>query len=138
MGRKPQYDREFLINQIAMMRIKGKSTRFLLEFLQNEVGMGQTTAYEHLRDAQQVILKMQSDDLEVDFAEAIAQLEEEYDACKDRRLRYNIRQEINKLKGLYKPQRVDVTTNGKDVNITGITIEIVNKKEDLNDDKERS
>jgi maltooligosyltrehalose synthase len=132
------YDREFLVNKISMLRIKGKSTYFIIEFLKNEVGMGQTTAYEVLRDAQKLIVDMQSSDIDNAYSEAIAQLEEEYESCKDRKLKLEIRKELNKLQGLYKPQRIDHTTNGKDMNITGITIEIVNKKEDLNDDKERS
>jgi CHAD domain-containing protein len=129
--RGPEYDREFLVNKIAMMRIKGKSTRSIIEFLQEKVGMGQTTAYQVLKDAQSVIVELQSTELEGDYADAIAQLEEEYETTKDKRVKLSIRQELNKLKGLYKPQRLDVTTNGKDVTISEVVIKIITDKNDI-------
>lgn len=132
--RGPKYDREFLANKVAMMRIKGKSTRFLMDFLIEEVKMGQTTAYEVLRDAQKIVTQMQEKDIEDAYADAIARLDELYEQTPDKRVRLQIQQELNKLQGLYKPNRVDVTTNGKDVNFNEIIVKIVENKDDINDD----
>jgi CHAD domain-containing protein len=131
--RGPTYDREFLTNKIAMMRIKGKSTRFLIEFLQEKVGMGQTTAYEVLRDSQKIVTQMQEKDIEDAYADAIARLDELYEETPDRRVRLQIQQELNKLQGLYKPNKVDVTTNGKDLQINEIVVKFVDSKKDLDE-----
>ena len=129
-----KYDKEYLITKLVMMRVKGKSTHTILEFLQEKVGMCRATSYEYLKEAQLQLLEQQSDNLDVAYGEAIAQLEELYEATNDKRVKLSIRAELSKLQGLHKPSRVDLTTNGKDLTITDITIEIVNKKEDLEDE----
>lgn len=131
--RGPKYDREFLVNKIAMLRIEGKSTRFLMEFLQEKVKMGQTTAYEVLRDAQKIVTQMQEKDIEDAYADAIARLDDLYEKTPDKRVRLQIQQELNKLQGLYKPNRVDVTTNGKDLSINEIVVKFVDSKNDLDE-----
>lgn len=125
-----KYDREFLVKKIAMMRIKGKSTRFILDFLQENVGIGQTTSYEIIRDAQKVVTEMQEKTMEDAYSDAIARLEEEYEMTSDRKLRLQIQQELNKLQGLYKPNKVDVTTNGKELP-TELVIKIIKNDEEL-------
>lgn len=117
-----KYDREFLVNKVAMMRIKGKSTYNIIEFLKDSVGMGQTTAYEVMRDAQKVFVNIQKEKLEGAFEESISQLEELYDVTSDKKLRLSIIQEINKMKGLYAAQRVE---HSGQVGFTGIDIQIV-------------
>ncbi len=116
------YDREVLIPQIAMMRIEAKSTHFILQFLENKIGMGRTTAYEVLKDAQQYILNMAQTDVNKAYEEAIQQIERKMDNCSDK-MWLEYRKELNKLQALYRAQKIDVTTNGQA--ITGITIEIV-------------
>lgn len=125
-----KYDREYLVNKVAMMRIKGKSTRFLLEFLEDKVGIPRSTAYTILKDAQQVVTEMQEKSIEDAYSDAIARLEELYDDSKDKRTKLNIQQELNKLQGLYKPNKVDVTTNGNDLNFSELIIKIVDKDSD--------
>ena len=49
----------------------------------------------------------------------------------DYKLSYNIRQEINKLTGLYAAQKVDITSAGEP--ITEIKLIQINKKEDLDE-----
>jgi hypothetical protein len=122
-----KFDRQLLIKRVAMMRIKGKSTRFLLDFLQEEIGMGQTTSYEVLRDVQDYIMEIQEKEIDKAYADAIARLEEEYESTSDRKLRLHIQQELNKLQGLYKSQKIDITSNGKDLTPTEIIIKIVDK-----------
>lgn len=128
--RGPTYDREFLVNKIAMMKIKGKSTYFILEFLKNDVKMGQTTAYEVLRDAQKVINEMQITEIETAFNEAIAQLEELYDSTSDKKLRLEVRKEISKMRGLYAAQEVK---HSGEIGIQGIDIKIITSKDDITD-----
>jgi len=125
--RGPTYDRDFLVNKVAMMRIKGKSTYTIIEFLKDKVGMGQTTAYEVMRDAQKLFVEIQKDKLEGAFEESISQLEELYESTSDKKLRLSIVQEMNKMKGLYAAQRVE---HSGQVGFTGIDIQIV-----TNDDK---
>ena len=120
--RGPTYDRDFLVNKVAMMRIKGKSTYTIIEFLKEKVGMGQTTAYEVMRDAQKLFVEIQKDKLEGAFEESISQLEELYESTTDKKLRLSIVQEINKMKGLYAAQRVE---HSGQVGFTGIDIQIV-------------
>jgi hypothetical protein len=122
------YDRDYLVKKIAMMRIKGKSTYFILEFLQNDIKMGQTTAYEVLRDAQKVINEMQLTEIETAFNEAVAQLEELYEDTSDKKLRLEIRKEISKMRGLYAAQEIK---HSGEIGIQGIDIKIITNKDDI-------
>lgn len=126
--RGPTYDRNFLVKKIAMMRIKGKSTYFILDFLQTEVKMGQTTAYEILKESQKVINNMLTTEIESAFSEAIAQLEELFESTTDKRLRLEVRKEISKMKGLYAAQEIK---HSGQVGFTGLDIQIINSKEEL-------
>lgn len=117
-----KYDREFLVNKVTMMRIKGKSTYNIIEFLKDQIGMGQTTAYEVMRDAQKLFVELQKEKLEGAFEESISQLEELYESTPDKKLRLNIVQEINKMKGLYAVQKVE---HSGQVGFTGIDIQII-------------
>lgn len=126
--RGPTYDRNYLINKVAMMRIKGKSTYTIIEFLKDKIGMGQTTAYEIMRDAQKLFVEIQREKIEGAFEESISQLEELYESTPDPRVRLSIAQEINKMKGLYAAQKVE---HSGQVGFSGIDIHIINSKEDL-------
>jgi|APGre2960657444_1045066.scaffolds.fasta_scaffold181575_1 hypothetical protein len=117
-----KYDREFLVNKVTMMRIKGKSTYNIIEFLKDQIGMGQTTAYEVMRDAQKLFVELQKEKLQGAFEESISQLEELYESTPDKKLRLNIVQEINKMKGLYAVQKVE---HSGQVGFTGIDIQII-------------
>lgn len=125
-----KYDREFLVKKIAMMRIKGKSTRFILEFLNETAGIAQTTCYEILRDANLIITEMQDKSIVDAYSEAIAKLEDQYETTSDGKLRLQIQQELNKLQGLYKPNKVDITTNGRDISVSEVIVTIKNSKSD--------
>ena len=117
-----KYDREFLVNKVTMMRIKGKSTYNIIEFLKDQIGMGQTTAYEVMRDAQKLFVELQKEKLQGAFEESISQLEELYESTPDKKLRLNIVHEINKMKGLYAVQKVE---HSGQVGFTGIDIQII-------------
>ena len=122
-----KYDREYLVNKVAMMRIKGKSTYNIIEFLTETIGMAKTTAYEIMRDAQKLFVEIQKEKLEGAFEESISQLEELYDSTSDKKLRLSIVQEINKMKGLYAAQRVE---HSGQVGFSGIDIQIITNNDD--------
>jgi hypothetical protein len=122
---KKKYDREFLVSKVAMMRIKGKSTHTILEFLMDQVGMSRKIAYEILKDAQIYIMDQTSEDIKIAFVEAINRLEMLYENG-DGKLRLEVQKELNKLRGLYASQKVEVS------GLENLTIEIVNSKKDEN------
>ena len=127
-----KYDREFLVNKVAMMRIKGKSTYNIVEFLKEDIGMGQTTAYEIMRDAQKLFIDIQKEKSEGAFEESVSQLEDLYESTSDKKLRLSIVQEVNKLKGLYAAQKIE---HSGQVGITGIDVQIITTKADLEEPK---
>ena len=126
-GRK-KYDREYLVAKIAMMRIKGKSTHTILEFLMETVGMSRKIAYDVLGDAQKYIMEQTNEDMKVAFAEAISKLEELYESGTDK-IRLDVIKEMNKLRGLYAAQKVDITSGGKE--ITEIKLIQIKSKDDI-------
>jgi len=116
------FDRELLVSKIAMMRIEGKSTHFIMEFLREDIKMGQTTAYEVLREAQDFIVKMTNQDLEKAYSEAIHQIERKMDSVKDQKTWLQYRAELNKLQGLYAAQKIE---HSGQVGFTGVDIQII-------------
>jgi protein-disulfide isomerase-like protein with CxxC motif len=123
-----KYDREFLVAKIAMMRIKGKSTHTILEFLMEEVGMSRKIAYEVLQDAQKYIMEQTNEDTKVAFSEAIQRLEILYEDG-DNKTRLDVLKELNKLRGLYATQKIDITSAGEA--ITEIRLVQIKSKDDL-------
>ena len=130
MARQPKkaYDREYLVSQVAMMRIKGSSTHTILDFLMVELEMSRKVAYAILLDAQNYIMDQTNNDIDVAFTEAINRLENIYEHS-DNKLKLETQKEINKLRGLYAAQKVDITSNGKE--ITEIKLIQINKKDDI-------
>ena len=99
-----------------------------------DIGMSRAVAYDVLPDAQKYITETTQKDFEDSFNEAVQQLEQQMSKESNRKVWLELRRELNKLKGLYRPQRIDVTTNGKDINT--ISIEIVTPKKDDDNEKE--
>jgi hypothetical protein len=128
VANKKKYDREFLVAKIAMMRIKGKSTHTILEFLMEEVGMSRKIAYEVLQDAQKYIMEQTNEDTKIAFAEAINRLEILYEDG-DNKTKLDVLKELNKLRGLYATQKIDITSAGE--SITEIKLIQIKSKDDL-------
>ena len=105
---KKKYDREYLVAKIAMMRIKGKSTHTILEFLMETIGMSRKIAYEILQAAQNYIMEQTNEDTKIAFAEAIHRLEILYEDG-DNKTKLDVLKELNKLRGLYAAQKIDVS-----------------------------
>lgn len=110
--KRKKYDREYLVGKIAMMRIKGKSTHSILDFLMDKIGMSRKIAYEILKDAQTYIMDQTSEDTKKAFAEAIMRLEELYEEG-DKKMKLEVIKEINKLRGLYSAEKVNLTVDFK-------------------------
>lgn len=122
------FDRELLVQKIALLRIEGKSTHFIIEFLKEDIKMGQTTAYEVLKEAQDYIVSMTNQDLQKAYSEAIQQIERKMDNMSDRKIWLQYRAELNKLQGLYAAQKIE--HSGK-LDITGLDIvDAIKKVED--------
>lgn len=106
MANGKKYDRELLVSKVALMRIKGKSTHFILDFIMENFGVCRKVAYEILKDAQTYMLNQTDMEYEKAFAEAIHQLEELYEISEPKQ-KLEVRKEISKLRGLYAPIRVE-------------------------------
>ncbi len=125
---KKKYDREYLVAKIAMMRIRGKSTHTILEFLMETIGMSRKIAYEILQSAQEYIMEQTNEDTKVAFAEAIQRLEILYEDG-DNKTKLDVLKELNKLRGLYAAAKVDITSGGEV--ITEIKLIQIKSKDDL-------
>ena len=94
--------------------------------------MGQTTAYEVLKEAQQFIVDMTNKDLEKAYMESIHQIERKMDSVSDKKTWLQYRAELNKLQGLYAAQKIE---HSGQVGITGIDVQIITTKADLGEPK---
>lgn len=130
-GRK-KYDREYLVAKIAMMRIKGKSTHTILEFLMEQVGMSRKIAYEVLQDAQKYIMEQTNEDVKLAIADSINRLEQLYEESNGK-LRLEVQKELNKLRGLYATQKLDITSAGEAITEIKL-VQIVKNINELDDD----
>lgn len=132
-----QIKTEDLINNIVKMRVEnGASNKTILDFLQTDLGYGQSYAYEILKDVRKRIQLIWDKNAEAHLEESKGQLEELYEGAirrKDMKLALNIRQELNKLMGLYSPNKVDITSNGQTISEIKI-IEITNEQKPGNQD----
>jgi hypothetical protein len=130
-----QIKTEDLINGIVKMRVEnGASNKTILDFLQNDLGYGQSYSYEIIREARKRIQEIWDRNAEAHLEESKGQLEELYENAirkKDMKLALQVRQELNKLMGLYSPDKLDITSNGKE--ITEIKLIQIKSKEDLKD-----
>ena len=117
-------EREKIILALVEMRVeKFASQKTMLDFLMNKLGYKQSYAYELMAESRKRITEIFKEEHEEAFSKAVARMEEIIETTRNEKIRMEAEKELNKLLGLYKPQRVDITTNGKD--ITGIQIEIV-------------
>lgn len=130
--KKNEWKKEDIINAIVVMRTeKMATTKTILEFLMNELKFGQTYSYQLIKESRDKIIELYNTTNAPKVEEAIGQLETMLERSYQRgdyKLSYNIRQELNKMIGLYAAQKVEHSGN---VGFTGIDIQIINKKEDL-------
>jgi hypothetical protein len=112
-----QFKTEDLINGIVKMRIEnGASNKTILDFLMNDLGYKQSYAYELLKDARKLIQEIWDKNAEAHLEEAKGQLEDMYQVAitkKEYKLALQIRQELNKLMGLYEAEKINLTIDFK-------------------------
>lgn len=124
-------DKEQLIMGLVKMRVeKFATTKTMLDFLMNDLKYGQTYAYELIKLSKLRINQIFKEEHDESFTNAIARLEEIIETTKNEKTRLEAQKEMNKLLGLHRPQKVDVTTNGKDLQISEVVIKIIKGDED--------
>ena len=131
-----KYKKEDIIDAIVKMRIeKGASTKTILkDFLMGQLKYKQAYSYELIQEARKEIVKLYSTKNEELANEALGQLEsmlEDAIKAKNIKLALEVRKEISKLTGLYAAEKVDITSNGKE--ITEIKLIQVNRIEDIDE-----
>lgn len=123
---------EEIVDAIVKMRLeKNASNKTILDFLKNELGYAQAYSYELLQAARKKIQEVYTRNIEEHLEEAKGQLEEMLEKATkkgDTRLMLQIRQELNKLLGLYSAEKIDITSGGD--KITEIKLIQVNKKDE--------
>ena len=129
---KKDWSKEDIIMALVKMRVeKFATTKTMLEFLMNQIGYAQTYSYELIKISKSRINEIFKEEHEESFHNAMARLEEIIERSKNEKVRLEAQKEMNKLLGLHKPQRVDLTTNGKDLQIGEVIVKIIRKDEDL-------
>ncbi len=125
------FDKEQILMALVKMRVeKFATTKTMLDFLMNELGYAQTYSYELLKLSKQRIQDIFKEESEESFHNAIARLEEIIETTKNEKTRLEAQKEMNKLLGLHRPQKVDVTSNGKELSVSEIVVKIVRKDEE--------
>lgn len=120
---RKKFDREILKNEVALMRIKGKSTHFILDYL-CKTPLSRKVAYEILKEGQKQIVEIQLKDLEEAISDSLAKLEDLYMTSENNKTKLEVLKEYNKLKGMY-VEKIDVTSGGD--KLSAITFEIIQK-----------
>ena len=129
---KKDWSKEDIIMALVKMRVeKFATTKTMLEFLMNQIGYAQTYSYELIKISKSRINEIFKEEHEESFHNAMARLEEIIESSKNEKVRLEAQKEMNKLLGLHKPQRVDVTSNGKDLQIGEVIVKIIRRDEDL-------
>ena len=128
---KKDFSKEDIIMSLVKMRVeKFATTKTMLDFLMKEIGYAQTYSYELIKISKGRINEIFKEEHEESFHNAMARLEEIIESSKNEKTRLEAQKEMNKLLGLHKPQRVDLTTNGKELNISEIVVKIIRNDEE--------
>jgi hypothetical protein len=131
---KKSFSKEDIIMSLVKMRVeKFATTKTMLDFLMKEVGYAQTYSYELIKISKSRINEIFREEHEESFHNAMARLEEIIESTKNEKTRLEAQKELNKLLGLHKPQKVDVTSNGKDISVSEIVVKIVRSNEEEED-----
>jgi hypothetical protein len=105
-GKNRKFKVDDVINQIIEKKIKEHATNFtLLDFLQNEIGMSKTWAYNYINAANEKIVEIQNElnkglleQQQTKLLNEIAELKKE---GADRKIILEYTKEYNKISGLY-------------------------------------
>ncbi|MFN9371172.1 MAG: hypothetical protein ACK6D3_04725 [Planctomycetaceae bacterium] len=128
---KAAYTKDDLIAQIIKLRlVENWSTKSILDFLQDDLGYGQTQSYEYIKWAKEEIKERYKRTNDAAVEEAIYQYEEMLEKAKskgDIKLWNELKKELNKITGIYSTQKIELSGE-----INGININII-KKDELGD-----
>jgi hypothetical protein len=131
---KKDFSKEDIIMSLVKMRVeKFATTKTMLDFLMKEIGYAQTYSYELIKISKTRINEIFREEHEESFHNAMARLEEIIESTKNEKTRLEAQKELNKLLGLHKPQKVDVTSNGKDISVSEIVVKIVRSNDEEED-----
>lgn len=129
---KKTFDRDQIISALVKMRVeKFATTKTMLDFLMTELGYAQTYSYELIKESKKKINELFKEEHEESFHSAVARLEEIIETTKNEKMRLEAQKEMNKLLGLHKPQKVDVTSGGKELP-TELVIKIIKQNGEEN------
>lgn len=106
-----KYDKEMLVARLARMRIEGSSTITIVRFLMDELHYTKNNAYEIVKEVQEWILEHMKGEAKSAFEETLARLDELYEKG-DVKIKLDVIKELNKLRGLYATEKVDITSGG--------------------------
>ena len=124
-----------IVDALVRMRlVKFASRKTMLEFLMNKLGYQTTQAYELIKKSKEKIAQMYAVEHGDAFDDAIARLDAMLEDEKSNKLRLEIEKEKNKLLGLHRPTKVDVTSNGKEL-FSGIDVSITYSDKKKSDDE---
>lgn len=135
---KAKFTKEDIIAKVIDLRLNhSTSTKNIINYIHKDLGFSKSQAYQYLHWAREEIKEQYSLMNPVMIEEAIGQYEdalEQSRLAKDWVLWNSLRRELNKIQGNYAAQRIDHTTNGKDMTITSVDIHIITDKNDLDED----
>jgi hypothetical protein len=129
---KSQYTKEELITSIIDMRLnKSASVRFILEFLMKDLNYSKSQAYQYIKWAREEITETYKQNNEAAVEESVGQLEDAMQWArtnKNFKLWFELRKELNKIRGNYATEKVDITSAGKALP-TEVVVKIINNNE---------
>lgn len=129
---KSQYTKEELITAIIDMRLnKSASVRFILEFLMKDLNYSKSQAYQYIKWAREEITETYKQNNEAAVEESVGQLEDAMQWArtnKNFKLWFELRKELNKIRGNYATEKVDITSAGKSLP-TEVIVKIINSDE---------
>jgi hypothetical protein len=128
-------NRPEVVMALVKMRIeKFATTKTMLDFLAGPpFNYKHSFSYELIREAKRKIIEIYKEECDEEFETYRARLEEMVETTRNERIRLEAIKELNKLTGSYRPQRVDVTSNGNDLIPQKVIIEIITKNDERSD-----
>ena len=113
------------------------TTKTLLDYLMIELKYATTYSYELINESKKRIGEIFKEEHQDSYETAKARLEQMIEKTESEKIRIDAIKELNKLLGIYKPVKVDVTTNGESINKISVIKLIEYKKNDSDDKTEK-
>lgn len=128
-------EKELIINKLVEMRVeKFASQKTMLDFLMNHLGYKRTYSYELLDLARKRIGEIFREEHEDAYEAAVGRLQEIIETASSEKIRLEATKELNKIQGIYRPQRIDVTSNGKEIKgVVNIIVASEEEKKNIED-----